>query len=226
MALSKDDLVSGLREGLTGRSYIDKNTYTLVQFAEFIDMNVNNYGTEIRSLVKSVSKVGGNEMSVGEFAAWADYYLTTTIPALIKQEAQNAGAPFKLIRHKDTGAVYAWTLGDGTRPLFWHVTSNDQLFFLQSSRLAGPEVIDAETNLITFLRNEILLRFAVDKSGVEELVPVTPPPPPPTYTVVSGDTFSKIAAKLGVTVDALKAANPQVTNIDLINVGQVLNVPK
>lgn len=55
---------------------------------------------------------------------------------------------------------------------------------------------------------------------------VTTPTPVETYTVVAGDTFSGIAKKLGVSVDALKAANPQVTNVDQIEVGQVLNAPK
>lgn len=45
-----------------------------------------------------------------------------------------------------------------------------------------------------------------------------------TYTVVSGDTFSKIARRYGLTVAQLQALNPQVTNINLIHVGQVLNV--
>lgn len=53
----------------------------------------------------------------------------------------------------------------------------------------------------------------------------TPTPSGNTYTVVSGDTMSRIAAKLGVTLDALIAANPQVTNPDYIDVGQILNVP-
>jgi spore germination protein YaaH len=60
-----------------------------------------------------------------------------------------------------------------------------------------------------------------------------PPPPPPsppspattTYTVQSGDTLTKIAAKFGVTLAALEAANPQVTNPNLIYVGQVLVIP-
>lgn len=53
-----------------------------------------------------------------------------------------------------------------------------------------------------------------------------PTPPQETYTVVSGDTMGSIASKLGVTLDALKAANPKITNPDLIAVGDVLNVPK
>lgn len=47
-----------------------------------------------------------------------------------------------------------------------------------------------------------------------------------TYTAVAGDTFYVIAnQKLGVTLDALKAANSQVTNFDAVQVGQVINVP-
>lgn len=49
---------------------------------------------------------------------------------------------------------------------------------------------------------------------------------PLTYTVVSGDTFIRIAGKLGVTEDALAAANPQVTNRAALDIGQVLNIPK
>lgn len=47
-----------------------------------------------------------------------------------------------------------------------------------------------------------------------------------TYTVVSGDTFYVIANdKLAITLAALEAANPQITNYDAIEVGQVIKVP-
>ncbi len=46
-----------------------------------------------------------------------------------------------------------------------------------------------------------------------------------TYTVVSGDTMYKIATRLGVTLDELIRANPQVSNPNIIQIGQVLNVP-
>jgi peptidoglycan endopeptidase LytE len=44
-----------------------------------------------------------------------------------------------------------------------------------------------------------------------------------SYTVVSGDTLSKIAAKFGVTVTALKAANNLTS--DIIKLGQKLLIP-
>ncbi|KAH7351311.1 hypothetical protein BKA65DRAFT_550273 [Rhexocercosporidium sp. MPI-PUGE-AT-0058] len=47
-----------------------------------------------------------------------------------------------------------------------------------------------------------------------------------TTTVVSGDTLNVIAKeKLGITLPALLAANPQITNPDAIAVGDVLNIP-
>ena len=62
--------------------------------------------------------------------------------------------------------------------------------------------------------------------------PPTPPPPSPnppptsgtTYTVKAGDTLSRIAMQFGVTVNAIMAAN-NLSNANLIYVGQVLNIP-
>ncbi|TCP54399.1 spore coat assembly protein SafA [Tumebacillus sp. BK434] len=45
------------------------------------------------------------------------------------------------------------------------------------------------------------------------------------YVVKQGDSMFKIAKQVGVTLDQLKAANPQVSNPDLIYPGQVLNIP-
>jgi murein DD-endopeptidase MepM/ murein hydrolase activator NlpD len=46
-----------------------------------------------------------------------------------------------------------------------------------------------------------------------------------TYTVRPGDTISKIAMRNGVSVAQLLQANPQVTDPNRINVGDVLNIP-
>jgi len=46
------------------------------------------------------------------------------------------------------------------------------------------------------------------------------------YVVQSGDTLSEIAARYGTTVSALMNANPQITDPDLIYVGQVLRIPQ
>ena len=56
---------------------------------------------------------------------------------------------------------------------------------------------------------------------------VTPPPPTTTvkYTVKSGDTLYKIATMYNTTVAKIAAAN-NITNVNLISVGQVLTIPR
>jgi LysM repeat protein len=49
-------------------------------------------------------------------------------------------------------------------------------------------------------------------------------PPVVTYVVQSGDTMSTIAAAHNLTLAALEAANPQVTNPNLIRPGEILNI--
>ena len=46
-----------------------------------------------------------------------------------------------------------------------------------------------------------------------------------TTKVTSGQTISGIAAKAGVSVAAIAAANPQISNLNQINVGQKVNIP-
>jgi LysM repeat protein len=56
----------------------------------------------------------------------------------------------------------------------------------------------------------------------------TPPKAPAkggTYTVKDGDSMSAIAAAHGVSLSALEAANPQVTNPGVIHPGDVLHLP-
>jgi LysM repeat protein len=55
--------------------------------------------------------------------------------------------------------------------------------------------------------------------------PTNPPPAGGTYYAVKGDTLRKIAARFGTTVDALLKLNPQITNPNVIYVGQAITVP-
>jgi LysM repeat protein len=61
--------------------------------------------------------------------------------------------------------------------------------------------------------------------------PTTPPPstPPPasgqTYYVKKGDTLRKIAAKFNTTVDAILKVNTNISNPNLIYVGQAIKLP-
>jgi LysM repeat protein len=46
-----------------------------------------------------------------------------------------------------------------------------------------------------------------------------------THTVQAGDTLSGIAAQAGVSLQRVQAANPQISDPDVITVGQLVNVP-
>lgn len=50
--------------------------------------------------------------------------------------------------------------------------------------------------------------------------------PAPVYKVAAGDNLTKIAKMYGTTVSAIMAANPQITNPNLIFPGQALNIPQ
>lgn len=54
---------------------------------------------------------------------------------------------------------------------------------------------------------------------------VTLPPSNGTYVVQKGDTLRNIAERIGVTVNDILAVNPQITNANIIFVGQVINLP-
>jgi LysM repeat protein len=57
-------------------------------------------------------------------------------------------------------------------------------------------------------------------------LPTEPPGPTATvYTVVKNDTVLKIAAKFGITVEQLLAANPKIKNPDKIKIGDQLVIP-
>ena len=52
----------------------------------------------------------------------------------------------------------------------------------------------------------------------------TPDASTKTYKILKGDTFTKIAKKFGITVDALQAANPKVKPTSL-HIGATLIIP-
>jgi LysM repeat protein len=84
--------------------------------------------------------------------------------------------------------------------------------------------------------NLIYVGQVVEIPGGQEATPTpttasttTPTPTPSgettTYAVQPGDTLTRIAQRFGTTVQAILAANPQITNPNLIYVGQVIRIP-
>ena len=80
---------------------------------------------------------------------------------------------------------------------------------------------------------EATAQAVVDVYGLPANAPTpqnpAPPNPPPsagiTYTIRKGDTLSAIARNHGITLAALKAANPQISNPDLIIPGWRIIIP-
>ncbi|MBN2117923.1 MAG: LysM peptidoglycan-binding domain-containing protein [Anaerolineales bacterium] len=68
-------------------------------------------------------------------------------------------------------------------------------------------------------------RLTIYSAGPGNPPPGNPPPSGQVYYAQRGDTLRKIAAKFGTTVDALLRLNPQITNPNLIYVGQAITVP-
>lgn len=59
-------------------------------------------------------------------------------------------------------------------------------------------------------------------------VPAPPPPAPgggATYTIQWGDTLRKVADRYNISLASLLALNPQISNANLVYIGQVINVP-
>jgi LysM repeat protein len=54
---------------------------------------------------------------------------------------------------------------------------------------------------------------------------VAPTTPPEMYRVRKGDTLAEIAASHSITLKALRAANPEVTDPRLLRIGQKLVIP-
>ena len=57
------------------------------------------------------------------------------------------------------------------------------------------------------------------------LKPCTDAPDCYLYRVRSGDSMTSIAAKFGITLIALKAANPEISDPSLLHVGDTLRIP-
>jgi LysM repeat protein len=77
--------------------------------------------------------------------------------------------------------------------------------------------------------NNSIININLIYEGQRLVVPSGQIVPPPTggqvYYVQRGDTLRKIAAKFNTTVDAILKVNPQITNPNLIYVGQAITIP-
>ena len=91
-----------------------------------------------------------------------------------------------------------------------------------------PGSPDAAHRSLSLLRwGAILLLAALSLVGAAGLTAHALFTQPTTlkYLIKSGDTLFGIALRFHTTVDAIMAANPQITNPNLIRDGETLNIP-
>jgi LysM repeat protein len=99
---------------------------------------------------------------------------------------------------------------------------------VQAILAANPGITNP--NLI-FIGQVIEIPSGQEATATPTTAPSTPTPTPTpsgtttTYVVQPGDNLTRIAQRLGTTVQAILAANPQITNPNLIFVGQVIQIP-
>jgi peptidoglycan endopeptidase LytE len=108
--------------------------------------------------------------------------------------------------------IYIVTRGDTVRSLAARFNSTVDLILAHNPSIINANVIYEGQRLTIY-----------DKGTGN------PPPPPPaggqTYYVQRGDTLRKIAAKFNTSVDVLLKLNPQISNPNVIYVGQAITVP-
>jgi LysM repeat protein len=89
---------------------------------------------------------------------------------------------------------------------------------LTALEAANPQIVNPNT----IYTNE-LVNVPVSAAPTHQPSPV--PAHVVTYIIQSGDTMTAIAAAHNLSLAALEAANPQVTNPNSISAGEVLNIP-
>lgn len=177
----------------------------------------------------------------------------------------SAGAPTPAAAYSDCGQSYVVQWGDtlgsvagrcGTSVAALRLANPDLGYWLYAGQtlwLPGA-FLDGGAGLDTYIvargdtLKKLAARFGVtmdalaSQNGIRDynliyegqrlLIPAagtTPPSDPPpssgTYVVQRGDTLRKIAARYDISLQDLIAANPQVTNPNLIYRGQVIYLP-
>ena len=143
--------------------------------------------------------------------------------------AQYPYAPGTNAEYTSASAMPAPTSGMPQQPAgfqpwtFWQYSSKGQLAGFPPSQLLDFNYFNGSLSDLTAFASKITPVVAQPIVPQPVTPPVTPPPSV-TYTVKPGDTLYAIAVKYGTTVQAIATAN-NISNPNLIQVGQVLNIP-
>lgn len=159
------------------------------------------------------------------------YQLTSDAGSFIKYGTRMG---LKTSQTPQPGSIMVWdggASGAGHVAVVEKVISKDKVYTSESNYGGTPFLNKTRTNANgrwgmngTFKWLGFLLNPAVEEEVPKDTD--THQETSGTYTVVRGDTMTKIAKAHGITLGELKRLNPQVKNANLIYPGQILNVPK
>ncbi len=174
------------------------------------------------------------------FAAWCGTSVTVVSGDTLRKIAGRCGTTVSALRlaNPEVGSgnlIYPGqvlllpgaVLGSDGGYLIYIVARGDTVKGLAARFGSTVESILASNPSIT----NVNLIYEGQRLTIYSAAPATPPPdsPPPAdghvYYARRGDTLRKIAAKFGTTVEVLLRLNPQITNPNLIYVGQAIRIP-
>jgi LysM repeat protein len=145
-------------------------------------------------------------------------------PAAVSNIAPPAAytPPVAPVVPEPTGSEYVVVKGDSLAK----IAKNNHVS-LKALEAANPGVVPTKLKVgqkLTIPAGSAVAPVSVGTSAATELT-AAPSGGGETYVVKSGDTLAKIARNHGVTLKALRAANPKFASTDRVHVGDKLTVP-
>lgn len=161
-------------------------------------------------------------------AGWQDWkFWQYSESAIIEGVTNDSGVPtacdLNLFRGSEA-ELYAFANVKVKEPVSYTVKSGDTLKSIaEKYTITVDELLSNNPDL---LKEGMKLSVPVLSISKPPAKPATPKPSDTkTHTVKQGESLGSIANKYGISVDDIKAINPQITNPNLVYVGQVIVLP-
>ena len=161
-----------------------------------------------------------------KYTLWLANYLNHEINEDVDLPWQpNGWSAWSFWQYSDRGHIDGVMADDGS------LTGVDLNFFRGTLEelyaLAGAKMPDSVVQELpkVDVPQKVDERKVVDVVEPPQQPPIIPQPTTLKYLIKSGDTLFGIALRFHTTVDAIMAANPQITNPNLIRDGETLNIP-
>jgi LysM repeat protein len=149
-----------------------------------------------------------NGVTVDQVVTWNNLKSNTIYTGQVLTLSQNSTS----VSPTESVSTYTVQVGD----TLWKIATSNGLTVDQ------VKTLNSLTSTTVYVGQVLKLKATTTSNPTP--TPSTPPTSSATYTVKAGDYFSLIARNVGMTVSQLLALNPQVTDVNLIKVGQVLTI--